>query len=77
MKKADKIAEMFEWMGRDEGYMLCGFGRDGIEYTLDEKGDPVPVIVWKTLKRTDVLLQSENGGTDHVQNNEKMETAAY
>ena len=41
--KVDKIAEMFEWMAHDEGYMLCGFGREGIEYTLDEKGNPVAV----------------------------------
>ncbi len=38
--KAEKIADMFEWMSYDEGYMLCGFGREGVEYTLDADGNP-------------------------------------
>jgi len=32
--KKDKIAEMFEWMSHDEGYLLCGWGVEGVNYTI-------------------------------------------
>ena len=41
--KAEKIADLFEWMSYGEGYMLCGFGREGVEYTLDAEGNPQSV----------------------------------
>ena len=41
--KAEKIADLFEWMSYGEGYMLCGFGREGVEYTLDANGNPQSV----------------------------------
>ncbi len=39
--KAEKIAEMFEWMSHGEGYLLCGWGQEGVNYTLDKDGIPV------------------------------------
>ncbi|MBR4426967.1 MAG: ABC transporter substrate-binding protein, partial [Spirochaetales bacterium] len=36
----DKIIEMFEWMAYGEGYMLCGYGMEGINYILDAEGLP-------------------------------------
>ncbi len=39
--KLDKIVQLMEWTGSGEGYMLCVFGREGIEYTLDANGNPV------------------------------------
>ena len=39
--KMDKICELLEWMSSDEGYYLCGWGREGINYVLDENGIPV------------------------------------
>lgn len=41
--KLDKICEMFEWMADGEGYLLCGWGREGIEYTFNADGIPVTV----------------------------------
>ncbi len=41
--KAEKICEMFEWMAHDEGYLLCGWGQEGINYTFDENGIPVSI----------------------------------
>lgn len=38
--KLDKICEMFEWMASGEGYLLCGWGQEGISYTLQ---DGIPV----------------------------------
>lgn len=38
--KADKIVEMFEWASYGEGYMLCGFGVEGVNYTIGEDGLP-------------------------------------
>jgi len=38
--KLEKIAQMFEWMSYGEGYMLCGFGKEGDQYTLDANGVP-------------------------------------
>jgi len=38
--KLEKIADVFEWMSYGEGYYLCGFGREGIEYDLI---DGIPV----------------------------------
>ena len=38
--KGPAIADMFEWMSHDEGYLLCGWGREGIEYELK---DGIPV----------------------------------
>lgn len=40
--KKEKIAELFEWLSSDEGYMLAGFGTEGVNYVLDEDGNPVP-----------------------------------
>ena len=34
---------MFEWMAHDEGYLLCGWGQEGINYTFDENGIPVSI----------------------------------
>lgn len=38
--KADKIAQMFEWMASGEGYLLCGWGQEGINYKM-QNGIPV------------------------------------
>ena len=38
--KAEKICELLEWMSSDEGYMLCGWGVEGVNYVLDENGIP-------------------------------------
>lgn len=38
--KAEKIAEMFEWMATGEGYLLCGWGQEGINYKME---DGIPV----------------------------------
>lgn len=40
--KADKIVEMFEWMAHGEGYLLCGWGQEGVNYVLK---DGIPVSV--------------------------------
>ena len=39
--KAEKICELLEWMSSDEGYYLCGWGVEGVNYVLDENGIPV------------------------------------
>ena len=39
--KAEKICELLEWMSFDEGYFLCGWGQEGVNYVLDENGVPV------------------------------------
>ncbi len=39
--KAEKIAQMFEWMSHGEGYLLCGWGQEGINYVMGENGIPV------------------------------------
>ena len=39
--KAEKICELLEWMSSDEGYFLCGWGQEGVNYVLDENGVPV------------------------------------
>ena len=39
--KLDKICELLEWMSSDEGYYLCGWGQEGVNYVLDENGIPV------------------------------------
>ena len=39
--KAEKICELLEWMSSDEGYLLCGWGVEGVNYVLDENGVPV------------------------------------
>ena len=38
--KGPKIADMFEWMSHGEGYLLCGWGREGVEYQMK---DGIPV----------------------------------
>lgn len=38
--KLDKIVDLFEWMSYGKGYMLCGFGREGIEDRMND-GNPV------------------------------------
>ena len=39
-EKHAKIIEMFEWMSYGEGYMLCGYGMEGVNYILDKDGLP-------------------------------------
>lgn len=39
--KLEKICEMFEWMGAGEGYILCGWGQEGVNFYYDEAGIPV------------------------------------
>ena len=39
-EKHAKIVEMFEWMSYGEGYMLCGYGMEGVNYILDKDGLP-------------------------------------
>lgn len=34
--KIDKICELLEWMSSDEGYFLCGWGQEGINYVLED-----------------------------------------
>jgi putative aldouronate transport system substrate-binding protein len=36
--KGDAIAKLLEWMASDEGYYLCGFGVEGVNYNKDDKG---------------------------------------
>lgn len=38
--KLDKICELLEWMSSDEGYYLCGWGQEGVNYVLE---DGIPV----------------------------------
>jgi putative aldouronate transport system substrate-binding protein len=40
--KGPAIARLLEWMSSDEGYYLLGWGEEGVNYTLDDKGVPVP-----------------------------------
>jgi len=39
--KADKIAQLLEWMASDEGYYLLGWGVEGVNYTKNANGIPV------------------------------------
>lgn len=39
--KLEAIAQMLEWMGSGEGYYLCGWGIEGLNYVFDEDGIPV------------------------------------
>lgn len=39
--KADKIAQLLEWMSSDEGYYLLGWGTEGVNYVKDANGIPV------------------------------------
>ena len=36
--KGPAIAKLLEWMATDEGYYLCGFGVEGVNYKKDAKG---------------------------------------
>ena len=36
--KGPAIARLLEWMATDEGYYLLGFGVEGVNYKLDDKG---------------------------------------
>jgi putative aldouronate transport system substrate-binding protein len=36
--KGSAIARLLEWMASDEGYYLCGFGVEGVNYKKDAKG---------------------------------------
>jgi putative aldouronate transport system substrate-binding protein len=36
--KGPAIARLLEWMASDEGYYLCGFGIEGVNYKKDAKG---------------------------------------
>lgn len=38
--KLEAIARLFDWMGTDEAYMLLGYGTEGVNYVLNEKGQP-------------------------------------
>ena len=38
--KLDDIARLFEWMASDEGYYLLGYGVEGVNYVMDENGNP-------------------------------------
>ena len=37
--KKEAIAQLLEWMSSDEGYFLCGWGKEGVNYVL-ENGVP-------------------------------------
>jgi putative aldouronate transport system substrate-binding protein len=37
--KGDAIARLLEWMASDEGYYLCGFGVEGVNYKKDAEGN--------------------------------------
>ena len=39
--KKDAIAKLLEWMSSDEGYFLCGWGVEGVNYVKDANGVPV------------------------------------
>ncbi len=39
--KKEKIAQLLEWMSSDEGYFLCGWGVEGVNYVKDANGIPV------------------------------------
>ncbi len=39
--KGPKIAEFFDWVGAGDGYMLCYFGIEGVQYKIGENGIPV------------------------------------
>jgi putative aldouronate transport system substrate-binding protein len=39
--KGPAIARLLEWMSSDEGYYLLGWGEEGVNYTLNDKGVPV------------------------------------
>ncbi len=39
--KLDKICQMFEWMSAGEGYILCGWGQEGVNFVYDDNGIPV------------------------------------
>ncbi len=39
--KIDAICNLLEWMSSDEGYFLCGWGQEGVNYVLDADGIPV------------------------------------
>lgn len=39
--KLDKICELFEWMSYGEGYILCCWGQEGINFVYNEEGLPV------------------------------------
>ena len=38
--KLEAIARLFEWMASDEGYYLLGYGVEGVNYVIDENGNP-------------------------------------
>lgn len=38
--KKEAIANLLEWMSSPEGYYLCGWGQEGVNYTLDQDGVP-------------------------------------
>lgn len=39
--KKEAIAKLLEWMSTDEGYYLCGWGQEGVNFVFDENGIPV------------------------------------
>ncbi len=39
--KKDAICRLLEWMSSDEGYYLCGWGQEGINYVKNAQGVPV------------------------------------
>jgi len=38
--KMEKIAALLEWMSSDEGYYLCGWGQEGVNYIKNANGVP-------------------------------------
>mgnify|MGYP001598145573 CR=1 FL=1 len=50
--KGPAIAKLLEWMASPEGYYLCGFGVEGVNYKLDKDGNviteglPDPTKAW-------------------------------
>ncbi len=61
--KGPAIAKLLEWMATD-GYMLLGFGQDGVNYKLDANGNVTtsgidPKLAW-TAKENQPLTQLRN-----------------
>lgn len=50
--KGPAIARLLEWMANEEGYMLLGFGVEGVNYVLDENGYVITEGIADELKWT-------------------------
>jgi len=57
--KADKIAQLLEWMSSDEGYYLLGWGTEGVNYTKGADGIPVAA----NLPNPDLAFSAPGGQT--------------